>query len=156
MESRMTLANNNNRITFGHYITSNVFSSFRYRRKCQILDRASRKWTRRTINRGHILIVEDSRSYRSKLRDYLSQDNRYNYTIIETETGAEGLRQIPNRQARCHFARLCLARHEWVGVFARLAAADRETRSASGIAHRVRKREFGKSSDRIWCPTVSQ
>jgi PAS domain S-box-containing protein len=40
-----------------------------------------------------ILIVEDSRSYRSKLRDYLSQDNRYDYTIIETETGAEGLRQ---------------------------------------------------------------
>ncbi len=40
-----------------------------------------------------ILIVEDSRSYRSKLRDYLSQDNRYNYTIIETETGAEGLKQ---------------------------------------------------------------
>ncbi|WP_310416464.1 ATP-binding protein [Chamaesiphon sp. OTE_8_metabat_110] len=40
-----------------------------------------------------ILIVEDSRSYRSKLRDYLSQDNRYDYTIIETETGAEGLKQ---------------------------------------------------------------
>jgi PAS domain S-box-containing protein len=40
-----------------------------------------------------ILIVEDSRSYRSKLRDYLSQDNRYHYTIIETDTGAEGLKQ---------------------------------------------------------------
>jgi PAS domain S-box-containing protein len=40
-----------------------------------------------------ILIVEDSLSYRSKLRDYLSQDNRYTYTILETETGAEGLRQ---------------------------------------------------------------
>jgi PAS domain S-box-containing protein len=40
-----------------------------------------------------ILIVEDSLSYRSKLRDYLSQDNRYNYTILETETGAEGLKQ---------------------------------------------------------------
>jgi PAS domain S-box-containing protein len=40
-----------------------------------------------------ILIVEDSLSYRSKLRDYLSQDNRYNYIILETETGTEGLRQ---------------------------------------------------------------
>jgi PAS domain S-box-containing protein len=40
-----------------------------------------------------ILIVEDSRAYRSKLRDYLSQDNRYNYIIIETDTGAEGLKQ---------------------------------------------------------------
>jgi PAS domain S-box-containing protein len=40
-----------------------------------------------------VLIVEDSRSYRNKLRDYLSQDNRYNYIIIETETGAEGLKQ---------------------------------------------------------------
>ncbi|PSB40841.1 GAF domain-containing protein [Chamaesiphon polymorphus] len=40
-----------------------------------------------------ILIVEDSLTYRSKLRDYLSQDNRYNYIILETETGAEGLRQ---------------------------------------------------------------
>ena len=40
-----------------------------------------------------ILIVEDSLSYRSKLRDYLSQDNRYNYTILETGTGAEGLKQ---------------------------------------------------------------
>jgi PAS domain S-box-containing protein len=40
-----------------------------------------------------ILIVEDSLSYRSLLRDYLSQDNRYNYTILETGTGAEGLKQ---------------------------------------------------------------
>jgi PAS domain S-box-containing protein len=40
-----------------------------------------------------ILIVEDSLSYRNKLRDYLSQDNRYDYKIIETETGTEGLRQ---------------------------------------------------------------
>lgn len=40
-----------------------------------------------------ILIVEDSRSYRSKLREYLSEDDRYNYTILETETGAEGLKQ---------------------------------------------------------------
>jgi PAS domain S-box-containing protein len=40
-----------------------------------------------------ILIVEDSLSYRSKLRDYLSQDNRYTYNILETGTGAEGLKQ---------------------------------------------------------------
>jgi PAS domain S-box-containing protein len=40
-----------------------------------------------------ILIVEDSLSYRHKLRDYLSQDNRYTYTILETGTGAEGLKQ---------------------------------------------------------------
>ncbi|AFY91332.1 ATP-binding protein [Chamaesiphon minutus] len=40
-----------------------------------------------------ILIVEDSLTYRSKLREYLSQDNRYNYIILETETGTEGLRQ---------------------------------------------------------------
>jgi PAS domain S-box-containing protein len=40
-----------------------------------------------------ILIVEDSSSYRKLLCDYLSQDNRYHYTILETETGAEGLKQ---------------------------------------------------------------
>ena len=40
-----------------------------------------------------ILIVEDSLSYRKLLRNYLSQDNRYIYTILETETGAEGLKQ---------------------------------------------------------------
>jgi PAS domain S-box-containing protein len=40
-----------------------------------------------------ILIVEDSQVYRHKLRDYLSEDNRYDYTILETETGAEGLKQ---------------------------------------------------------------
>jgi PAS domain S-box-containing protein len=40
-----------------------------------------------------ILIVEDSLSYRKLLRDYLSKDNRYIYTILETGTGAEGLRQ---------------------------------------------------------------
>jgi PAS domain S-box-containing protein len=40
-----------------------------------------------------ILIVEDSRSYRKLLRDYLSEDNRYTYNILETETGAEGLKQ---------------------------------------------------------------
>jgi PAS domain S-box-containing protein len=40
-----------------------------------------------------ILIVEDSLSYRKLLCDYLSQDNRYIYTILETETGAEGLKQ---------------------------------------------------------------
>ncbi len=40
-----------------------------------------------------ILIVEDSLSYRKLLRDYLSQDNRYSYIILETETGAEGLKQ---------------------------------------------------------------
>ncbi len=40
-----------------------------------------------------ILIVEDSLSYRKLLRDYLSQDNRYIYTILETGTGAEGLKQ---------------------------------------------------------------
>jgi PAS domain S-box-containing protein len=40
-----------------------------------------------------ILVVEDSLSYRKLLRDYLSHDNRYTYTIMETETGAEGLKQ---------------------------------------------------------------
>jgi PAS domain S-box-containing protein len=40
-----------------------------------------------------ILIVEDSLQYRKLLCEYLSQDNRYTYTIIETETGAEGLKQ---------------------------------------------------------------
>ncbi|MCY7368331.1 MAG: response regulator [Chamaesiphon sp.] len=40
-----------------------------------------------------ILIVEDSLSYRKLLRDYLSQDNRYIYIILETATGAEGLKQ---------------------------------------------------------------
>jgi PAS domain S-box-containing protein len=40
-----------------------------------------------------ILVVEDSLSYRKLLRDYLSQDNRYTYKILETETGAEGLKQ---------------------------------------------------------------
>jgi PAS domain S-box-containing protein len=40
-----------------------------------------------------ILIVEDSLSYRKLLCDYLSQDNRYTYTILETGTGAEGLKQ---------------------------------------------------------------
>jgi PAS domain S-box-containing protein len=40
-----------------------------------------------------ILIVEDSPSYRELLRDYLNQDNRYNYTILETATGAGGLAQ---------------------------------------------------------------
>jgi PAS domain S-box-containing protein len=40
-----------------------------------------------------ILIVEDSLSYRKLLCDYLSKDNRYRYTILETETGAEGLKQ---------------------------------------------------------------
>jgi PAS domain S-box-containing protein len=47
-----------------------------------------------TNNRSRtILIVEDSLSYRKLLRDYLSQDNRYTYQILETDTGAEGLRQ---------------------------------------------------------------
>lgn len=45
-----------------------------------------------------ILIVEDSKAYRSKLRDYLSEDTRYQYTILETETGAEGLKQYRNAQ----------------------------------------------------------
>jgi PAS domain S-box-containing protein len=40
-----------------------------------------------------ILIVEDSLAYRKLLCEYLSQDNRYTYTILETETGAEGLKQ---------------------------------------------------------------
>ena len=40
-----------------------------------------------------ILIVEDSLTYRKVLRRYLSQDDRYTYNILETETGAEGLRQ---------------------------------------------------------------
>jgi CheY-like chemotaxis protein len=40
-----------------------------------------------------ILIVEDSLTYRKLLRDYLSQDNRYTYIILETETGVEGLKQ---------------------------------------------------------------
>jgi PAS domain S-box-containing protein len=40
-----------------------------------------------------ILIVEDSLTYRKLLCDYLSKDNRYTYTILETETGAEGLKQ---------------------------------------------------------------
>ena len=40
-----------------------------------------------------ILIVEDSLQYRKLLQSYLHQDNRYIYTILETETGAEGLRQ---------------------------------------------------------------
>jgi PAS domain S-box-containing protein len=37
--------------------------------------------------------VEDSLQYRKLLCDYLSQDNRYTYTIIESETGADGLKQ---------------------------------------------------------------
>ena len=45
-----------------------------------------------------ILIVEDSLTYRQLLRHYLHQDNRYTYTILETETGAEGLRQYRNVQ----------------------------------------------------------
>jgi PAS domain S-box-containing protein len=45
-----------------------------------------------------ILIVEDSRTYREILRRYLCQDNRYTYTILETETGAEGLRQYQRVQ----------------------------------------------------------
>lgn len=40
-----------------------------------------------------ILIVEDSLTYRKVLRRYLSQDDRYTYNILETETGAEGLKQ---------------------------------------------------------------
>ncbi len=40
-----------------------------------------------------ILIVEDSRIYREQIRRYLDGDDRYTYTILETETGAEGLRQ---------------------------------------------------------------
>ncbi len=40
-----------------------------------------------------ILIVEDSPTYRQLLRGYLHQDNRYTYRILETETGAEGLKQ---------------------------------------------------------------
>jgi CheY-like chemotaxis protein len=40
-----------------------------------------------------ILIVEDSRIYRQQLRHYLARDDRYSYTILETETGAEGLKQ---------------------------------------------------------------
>lgn len=40
-----------------------------------------------------ILIVEDSLQYRKLLQSYLHQDDRYTYTILETETGAEGLRQ---------------------------------------------------------------
>ncbi len=40
-----------------------------------------------------ILIVEDSKTYREKLRQHLSEDNRYTYLILETETGAAGLEQ---------------------------------------------------------------
>ena len=40
-----------------------------------------------------ILIVEDSRTYREQLRRYLDRDDRYTYKILETETGAEGLKQ---------------------------------------------------------------
>ena len=40
-----------------------------------------------------ILIVEDSRIYREQLRRYLDLDDRYSYKILETETGAEGLKQ---------------------------------------------------------------
>ncbi len=40
-----------------------------------------------------ILIVEDSLTYREQLRRYLYQDDRYSYHILETETGAEGLKQ---------------------------------------------------------------
>ncbi|WP_373538591.1 ATP-binding protein [Chamaesiphon sp.] len=40
-----------------------------------------------------ILIVEDSPIYRELLQNYLYQDDRYNYTILETETGAQGLQQ---------------------------------------------------------------
>jgi CheY-like chemotaxis protein len=40
-----------------------------------------------------ILIVEDSLQYRKLLQSYLDQDDRYTYTILETETGAEGLKQ---------------------------------------------------------------
>ena len=45
-----------------------------------------------------ILIVDDSPTDRQLLRHYLHQDNRYIYTILETETGAEGLRQYRNVQ----------------------------------------------------------
>jgi PAS domain S-box-containing protein len=40
-----------------------------------------------------ILIVESSRSSRSKLREYLSQDRRYHYNVFEAQTGVEGLKQ---------------------------------------------------------------
>ncbi len=40
-----------------------------------------------------ILIVEDSPDYRQLLRAYLAQDDRYTYTILETETGTAGLEQ---------------------------------------------------------------
>ncbi len=40
-----------------------------------------------------ILIVEDSRIYREQIRRYLDCDDRYSYQILETETGAEGLKQ---------------------------------------------------------------
>ena len=45
-----------------------------------------------------ILIVDDSLTDRQLLRRYLHQDNRYTYTILETATGAEGLRQYRNVQ----------------------------------------------------------
>ncbi len=45
-----------------------------------------------------ILIVEDCPIDRKLLRRYLHQDNRYTYTILETATGAEGLRQYRNVQ----------------------------------------------------------
>lgn len=45
-----------------------------------------------------ILIVEDCPTDRELLRRYLHQDNRYTYTILETATGAEGLRQYRNAQ----------------------------------------------------------
>ncbi len=61
----------------------------RYRNMDTTLDRkGSAEERSRTI-----LIVEDSLSYRKLLREYLSQDNRYTYQILETETGAEGLKQ---------------------------------------------------------------
>jgi PAS domain S-box-containing protein len=40
-----------------------------------------------------ILIVDDSALHRKLLQNYLHQDDRYTYTILETETGAEGLKQ---------------------------------------------------------------
>ncbi len=44
------------------------------------------------------MIVEDSVSYRKLLCHHLGQDRRYTYNIIETGTGAEGLKQYRSAQ----------------------------------------------------------
>lgn len=47
-----------------------------------------------------ILIVEDSLTYRQLLRHYLHQDNRYIYTILETETVGNGYDEPDSAIAR--------------------------------------------------------